>query len=134
MLVDLLDAFSQGEGEVGQGAQMPPLILALLQQTREKTSLKGQTGSFLLQGSGLCPNLTPPTPPFKGSTGCELHSHQCPESQGARRFAPESVVCMTLRFHSLPLALSVQADAAHRCVCVCVCVYPPMFICMIFPI
>lgn len=30
MLVDLLDAFSEGEGEVGQGAQMPPLILALL--------------------------------------------------------------------------------------------------------
>lgn len=33
MLVDLLDAFSQGEGEIGQGAQMPPLILALLQRT-----------------------------------------------------------------------------------------------------
>ena len=31
MLVDLLDAFSQGEGEVGQGTQMPPLIFALLQ-------------------------------------------------------------------------------------------------------
>ena len=30
MLVDLLDAFSEGEGEVGQGTQMPPLILALL--------------------------------------------------------------------------------------------------------
>lgn len=35
MLVDLLDAFGQGEGEVGQGTQVPPLVLTLLEQTRE---------------------------------------------------------------------------------------------------
>ena len=90
----------------------------------------GQTGSFLLQGSGLRPNLTPPTPPFKGSTGCEPHSHQCPESQGARRFAPESVICVPLRLHSLPLPLPVQAAAAHRCVCVCVCMCMCMCVCV----
>lgn len=33
MLVDLLDAFSQGEGEVSQGTQVSPLVFTLLQRT-----------------------------------------------------------------------------------------------------
>ena len=36
---------------------------------------------------------------------------------------------VTLRFHSLPLPLSIQVDAAHRGVCLCVCVHSYVHMC-----
>ena len=97
----------------------------------------GQTGTFLQQGSGLCP--TSPTHAFKGNKQvCEPCTPKSSESRntGHQEFASESVICVTLRFHSPPLPLSVQVDAVHVCVCVCVCVcvHTLMFIYVRFPI
>lgn len=39
MLVDLLDALLEGNGEVGQGAQVTPFIFTLLWEAEEKSQL-----------------------------------------------------------------------------------------------
>lgn len=40
VLVDLLDALSQGEREVGQRAQVSPLVLTLLRRERHSLSIE----------------------------------------------------------------------------------------------
>lgn len=58
MLVDLLYALSQGEGEVSQGAQMSPLVFTLLEQRGEKNSFT--VANMNLSAAGACP-MYPPT-------------------------------------------------------------------------
>lgn len=67
MLVDLLYALGQGEGEVGQGAQVLPLILALLEQCDSVVPSVGRTGTLLQWGPGLRP---PPHIPPREITRC----------------------------------------------------------------
>lgn len=51
VLVDLLYAFGQGEREVGQGAQVFPLVFTLLQQTGEGSLSAAHVNR---SGAGAC--------------------------------------------------------------------------------
>lgn len=74
MLVDLLYALGQGEGEVGQGAQVLPLILALLEQCDSVVPSVGRTGTLLQRGPGLRPPPTSLQGKQPGVSPCTLMS------------------------------------------------------------
>lgn len=66
MLVDLLYALGQGEGEVGQGAQMSPLVFALLERRGEKNSFTLANMNF--SAAGTCPMSSPTCAPLRPRT------------------------------------------------------------------
>lgn len=106
MLVDLLYALGQGEREVGQGTQVPPLVLTLLRQTGEGMSFAVATVNSPAGGGGACSTSGPhPHFPWKEPTRCvspRMLESPVSGTRATGRFFGERNACGSSQLFSTP--------------------------------